>query len=353
MSTLGRKNLLFGFAIFLGLALAPISTFAQHGGGGHGGGGGGGFHGGGGGFHSGGGGGFYGGGGIHSGGSFSRGSGSAPRGSGVAGNARSGSGASAYRGDSVSGRSLGSSPTQSARAQASNIRPAINDGQWHSFGNGSTSAHSSQARGSAAVANSTLVAHNTIGSIGNGWRSFGGNTGFVSGGFRGIRGFGGYGWGRGCCWGGWGWGGWGWGGGWAFGIGWPFWGFYWGPAWGWGLWGPWAYGPYWYGPYGYGAYWYGPYGYDTAYDDYSDVWSSNPPPYRPPDARQDNSNASRDNSLQGYPARPNPDDDGLNVNYGADSLDSAQNGAWPQPSNAEAGNASPRAQPSVGVPSVI
>src|ERR1700678_2102019 len=52
------------FAVFVGLALTPISAFAQHGGGGHGGGGGGGgFHGGGGGgggFHGGGGGSFHG-----------------------------------------------------------------------------------------------------------------------------------------------------------------------------------------------------------------------------------------------------------------------------------------------------
>src|SRR6202453_2114242 len=54
------------FAVFVGLALTPISAFAQHGGGGHGGGGGGG------GFHGGGGGGdFHG----SAGGGYSRGGG--------------------------------------------------------------------------------------------------------------------------------------------------------------------------------------------------------------------------------------------------------------------------------------
>jgi hypothetical protein len=116
-------------------------------------------------------------------------------------------------------------------SRSSNIRPAVADGQWHSFGNSSASVRT--------------VSAGFVGGI---------RPGFGVG-FRG--GFGGFG----CCgFGRWGWGGWGFG----FGIGWPFWGPYW--AFGWD---PWWYNPYWYGP-----------GYD-GYADYSYDWSDNPPPYRP------------------------------------------------------------------------
>jgi hypothetical protein len=154
-------------------------------------------------------------------------------------------------GGSEAGRSLGSGGNRS-----SNIRPAINDGQWHSFGNSGSSAHTS------------LSAHNA-GSYESGFHSFGAARGIAPGFGRGVDGWrGGYGWGRG-----WGWGGgWGWGV-WGFGFGWPYWGGYWGPGWAFG-WDPWLYGPYGYGPYGYAWPTYGYPGYD--YD-----WSDDPPPYRP------------------------------------------------------------------------
>jgi hypothetical protein len=318
MTRFGVFGWLGSFVALVCFSLTPVPALAQHGGGGgsHGGGSGGGFHGGGGGggFHS-------SGGGYHEGsaGSYSRGgSGGARGGSESAGGSR-GAAAQAGRGSTGS------------RSQASNIRPAINDGQWHSFGSPATSST------------------RTVASAG--WNSFGSNratAGFAGGGFRGgfggYSGFGfrgGYGWG-----GGWGWGGLG------FGFGWPYWGFGWGPAWGY-AWNPWWYGPYSYGPYGYGG-WPGyNYGYNSVYDDYSDVWSTNPPPYRAPDASQDNSNASQGNNLQVYPARPNPTDDSGNVNNGSESLDSAQSSASPRPSYSNAPYAAPRVQPNVVVPAVI
>lgn len=166
-----------------------------------------------------------------------------------------------YRGGSIAGRSMNSGRAASSRMEASNIRPAINDGQWHSFGNSAVSA-----RG----ANSTLVARNTAfvttraGFVGAGPRFA---PGFRSVGFRG---------GFGCCWGGFGWG---------FGVGWPFWGAYWGPYWGF-AWNPWWYNPYWYGP---GYYGYGPY-YDYGYDDYGYDWSDDPPAYRAPEPSSDQGN---------------------------------------------------------------
>jgi hypothetical protein len=327
---------LVSFAAFVGLSLSPISAFAQHGGGGHGGG-----------FHGGGGGGFHAGseGGFHSsggGGEFSRGGGEY-RGGGFEGGARSLGRGGTYRGGSAeAGRSLGST-----RSESANIRPAINDGQWHSFGNSRGSARLGAGRNPGDSANSNLVAHNTVGTEG-GWRSFGsvgsvrGEASFIGGGgFRGAGfGFRG-GYGRGCCWGGLGFG---------FGIGWPYWGFGWGPAW--AFWNPWWYGPYYYGPYWYGA-WPGyNYGYDYSYDDYSDMWSTNPPPYRP-DASQDKSNTSQPDNLQVYPARPS-DDEG--ASKGTDSLDSAgsnANDAAPQPSISNAPNAIPQVQPSIVAPAVI
>jgi hypothetical protein len=133
------------------------------------------------------------------------------------------------RSGSESSRSFGSEGTRS-----SNIRPAIADGQWHSFGNRDVvrTAATSGFVGGARTAN------------------FG-----RSGNFRG--GWGGYGWGGR---GGWGWGGLG------FGFGWPYWGF---------GWDPWLYSPYWYGPWAYSYY---P---DYGLDYYGYNWSDDPPPYRP------------------------------------------------------------------------
>ncbi|MGA3105310.1 MAG: hypothetical protein ABSD53_12585 [Terriglobales bacterium] len=181
----------------------------------------------------------------------------------------------------MSGRSgaVGSGRSSGAEAdRAANIRPAIHDGQWHSFGNSGSSAHG------ASGANSNLMARSVAGREG-GFQSFGGSRGFEGGsrfqpgfGFRGGWG-GGYGWGGrgwGCC-GGWGWGGFGFG----FGFGGPYWGAYWGPAWGLG-WSPWWYDPYWYGQAAYGPYAYG------GGPGYMDNWDDNPPPYRP-DANHDGS----------------------------------------------------------------
>jgi hypothetical protein len=234
-----RKSLIT-FAAVIGLALTPNLAFAQHGGGGsHGGGGGGGSHGGGGGFHGGGGsyhgsvatpreGGAYG---ERSNGGYSR-SGS-PAGRSVGSSAmrpgeRGSSAGLTNRGSS----NLRSSNLRSANSGSANIRSAINDGQWHSFGNNTvTSAH-------------FVPAFNRGG---NGWRG------------------GGWGWGRGV---GLGYGLWG------FGFGYPYWGAYWGPF---------ALNPWWYYPYGYDPYWYSPWPAYNYYPDDSYNWSNNPPPYRPSD----------------------------------------------------------------------
>jgi hypothetical protein len=172
-------------------------------------------------------------------------------------------------------------------SHSANIRPAINDGQWHSFGSAS------------GVAGGT----------------FRGTPGFG----RGYGWGGGYGWGRGwgCC-GSWGWGGWG------FGFGWPY--------WGWGLaWNPWWYNPYWYAPWP-ASYYYPYYGYD---------WSDNPPPYRPDSASDDDSNAS-------YPGTPGTDDGNFNLDPGArlSNSDSVQNGQTPQPETAP-NRPAPAVQPQV------
>jgi len=148
----------------------------------------------------------------------------------------------------------------SSGSRSSNVRPAINDGQWHSFGNAASSG-----RNSGALAHSSLSARNA-GISDGGWHSFGPTRGAFGGagfGFRGgaWRGGGpGFGWRGGCCWDGWGWG---------FGFGWPFWSAYWGPGWAFG-WDPWWYSPYWYAPLAY-----------SYYPDYSLNWEDNPPPYRP------------------------------------------------------------------------
>ena len=246
---------LFGFIALIGLSLAPIPAFAQRGGGGGG-------HSGGGSHGSSGGGGFHGGtssGGFHGG---APGGAGAPHGSAGAPRGGYGAGHSPGTGGAAgAGRGIGSSRSMSSEshshAGSSNIRPAINDGQWHSFGNAGNSTRAASAR----PANS-LVARST--GFSGGRRSFGGEPRFgVGGGFRG--GWGG-GWRGGCCWGG----GFGFGFGWGYGWGWP----YWGPAWAFG-WDPFWYPPYWYSPYGYGA----GYGYysDSSYN--SDA-SYNTPPYR-------------------------------------------------------------------------
>jgi hypothetical protein len=279
------RGSLIAFTALLGLALTPGLAFAQHGGGGgHSGGGGGGFHGG---------GGSYGGGGFH-GGSYG--------GSGVRGNeggfhGNEGGSRGGYEGGSRGGYSRGGG-TEAGRSlssegsRSSNLRPAINDGQWHSFGNAgaghaSAATSASGTHASTSGANSNLMAHNA-GTTGGAWHSFAGSrseAGFVGGSRGGVSefnhgygygwhgGYGGYyGWhgGWGCC--GWGWGGLGFGWGfWGFGFGWPYWGWggFWGPAWA-------AWNPYWYNPY-----WYPPLAYSYGYPDYSLDWSNNPPPYRP------------------------------------------------------------------------
>jgi hypothetical protein len=296
MSRFSLLRFLIAFAVFAGLALIPNSASAQRGGG-HGGGGGG--------FHGGGGGGSHGAGGFERGGGLERGGGGGFerggagefRGRGFEGGARSYGGGSYSRGGVEAGRSPGSSRTES------NLRPAIRDGQWHSFGNSAgsergsrssagTSTRSSEARNSGGLANSSLSARNTAISDGA-WHSFGrssvglsrGETGFVGGASRAAHGFG---------WGGNGWrGGWGrgygWGGLWGGGFGWPFWGGYWGPGWGFG-WDPWWYGPYWYAPSP--AY----YSYYPGYGPYSFDWSDNPPPYRPEAAADRDSQGSDRNT---------------------------------------------------------
>jgi hypothetical protein len=253
MTKLSLLRFTLGFAAFISLALTPIPVLAQHGG-----------HGGGGGFHGGGGGGgFHGTGGV---GGFSRaGGGESHGGSSYGGGARSSGGEGGYRGGSEAGRS--------AENHSSSFRPAINDGQWHSFGNSSSSARLSEGRNSGRSPGSNLMARN-VGSSDGAWHSFGSvggsglRGGFVGGPSRVAPGFGwhggyGYGWGRGwgCC---------------GWGFGWPYWGFYWGPSW--ALWNPWWYSPYWYGPWPGYAY----------YPDYSYDWLDNPPPYRPTDPSADN-----------------------------------------------------------------
>jgi hypothetical protein len=170
-------------------------------------------------------------------------------------------------------------------SHASNLPAAVNDGQWHSFGNSARA--SAGTVGAAHVSTpltSNLVARNA--SLAGGGHSLAtprtsaafvnGSAGFHSFRFRGAGFRGGWGFRGGCCWGG----------GWAFGIGWPYWGFYWGPGWGY------AWDPWWYGPYGYNA-WPG-YSY-YSYPDYGDDWSDNPPPYQP-DVYQDNGGGTNGNN---------------------------------------------------------
>jgi hypothetical protein len=234
-------------AASVGLALTPNVALAQHGGGGgHSGGGGGGSHAGGGGsFHS-------------SGGSYHGSAGGSREGGSYGAHSYSG-GSYGRGGSSGASRGLGSSAMRSSARNSfdrgtENIRPAVNDGQWHSFGN-------------AGSANSTLMARNS-GISNAGGRAFAS----TSGGARLAPSFNraGFGW-RG-----------GWGGGWGccragFGWGWGFWGF----GFGWPYWGPYAWAP-WYYPY-YDPYWYSPWPAYNAYPDDSYNWSNDPPPYRPSD----------------------------------------------------------------------
>jgi hypothetical protein len=198
---------------------------------------------------------------------------------------RTGGGMAGRTGAAGAGRSSGSMAGRSSADRASadrslNIRAAVADGQWHSFGGSSASVRSASA-------------------------------GFVGGvrpgaglGFRG--GFGGFG----CC---------GFGrGGWGFGFGGPFWGPYWAFAWD-----PWWYNPYWYGT---GAYYsYQGYGSDYGYD-----WSDDPPPYRPgaytPDANL-SPNYHLNSSLSDGP-EVNVDPS-VDPSYDAGLSDSAVNGWVP------------------------
>lgn len=154
-------------------------------------------------------------------------------------------GGSAARGSALGGRSYGSGAARGSAPSGrisserdASIRPAINDGQWHSFSPSRTSA--------ATVTPSATPGFNR----------------FVGGWGRGGWGRGGWG---GCCWGGWGWGGWG------FGFGNPYWGAYWGPAWAFG-WYPGWYQPFWYWP---------P---DNYYNSYYGYDFSSEPPYAPDDS---------------------------------------------------------------------
>src|ERR1700678_1634780 len=112
-----------------------------------------------------------------------------------------------------------SSADRAGAYPAAKIRPAVHDGQWHSFAGSGGSGRSGEGRGSG------TVARNTAGSEA-GFRSFGSTNGAFRGG-PGFAGRGYYGWGGGVWWGGgFGWGrGWGWG----FGIGWACCGVCWDP----------------------------------------------------------------------------------------------------------------------------
>src|SRR5437879_4403504 len=127
-----------------------------------------------------------------------------------------------YQGSGMgASRSAGSSGDRSSSERSSSVRAAINDGQWHSFGNAGGSAHSSAGRNSGGPANnSSLSAHNA-GSADGRWHSFGPSSGasqrgrvvsdfvplrgsFGRGGDVWRGGWRGHGWERGWSWGGWG-----------------------------------------------------------------------------------------------------------------------------------------------------
>lgn len=272
--------------------------------------------------------------------------------------------------------------------QSSNFHSAINDGNWHSFGNSRSAAASSFAarngvssaggwrsfgpspgassagavssrsggstfRSGSVVGsnfnrstigsfrmnsrfetNTSLLGVSRFGSFGNfGGRSFFGNRGFSSGlGWHGNSFFcrrPGFGWGGRFFGGGIGWGGWG------FGFGWPYWGGYGGPYWSLG-WDPWWYNPYWYAPY-----WYSPwpaygYGANYNYNGYDDPLSYNSDASPEPD------------SQASYLSTPSLNRDTLQLNLasGADQGDAGadRNDQTPQPEAAPNG-AAPSAQP--------
>ena len=260
MAKFSLRRFILVLCASVGLVLTSNSAFAQHGGG----------HGGGGGSH--GGGGFHSGGGSY-GGARSSGEGSSQRG----GYGRESAGRSEGRSEEMGGRSYRGSETgrgsglsgnHSSNVRASNVRAAINDGQWHSFGSSGNSARTS------------LSARN-IGGEAGGWHSFGG-TGFAGVGFHGYPG---YGWRGGCC--GFGWGGFGFG----YGLG------VWDSAWD--------------GLIGAGVrgttltgmtlllIWYPPLAYPD-YDNYS--WDDSAPPYRP-DLSNDN-DQNRDSATSSLNASP-------------------------------------------------
>jgi hypothetical protein len=237
----------------------------------------------------------------------------------------------------ASGRNSGSFGNRS-----SNFRSAVNDGQWHSFGNAGGSARFSGGRTPGNFASSGFSSRNGA-RMDGGWHSFGasraGNSSFAGsrvgrstfgsfsnarfasntrafGGsrfnsFSGFQGFGNRGFGSGLGWRGNGWRGngfgfgrpfYGWGGGffgagfgWGFGVGWP----YWGPGWAFG-WDPWLYNPYIYSPWP-------SYNY---YQSYPDTGYNNAPSYDPNPSYDDASRAD-------YSITPTMDPAALHFNINA------------------------------------
>jgi hypothetical protein len=294
-----------------------------------------------------------------------------------------------------SGRNLGSSGNHS-----SNFHSAINDGQWHSFGNAGSSARSSGGRNPGNFAASGVSAHNGGGS-GSGWHSFGpsraasgggrtspsepirggagfggshfggstlGNSSFAGshfgrstfgsfsnarfgsnthlfGGshfnsFGGFHGFGNRGFGSGLGWRGNGFGGFR-----RYGYGWG--GGFFGTGFGWGGWGfgvGWPYwGSYWgpgwalgWDPWWYNPYWYAPWPSYNYYRDYPDRVYNNPPPYNPDASYDYDSRAS-------YLITPSLDPEALHFNFkggaGLGDSGSDQNSQPPQPEAAPDGPA--------------
>jgi hypothetical protein len=157
----------------------------------------------------------------------------------------------------------------------SNVRPAINDGQWHSFGSSGNRLSGASPRVAASLVGRASGIAPGFAWRGNGWRG----------------GWPAFGWGRG-----WGWG-------WGFGFGWPWWGG------SWGLWNPWWYDPFWYAPSP--AYSYYP---DYSWEDDSYDTSSDPP-YRDnqhakPNAgtKQEDGGAVQNGQPQGAPDSAAPAD---------------------------------------------
>jgi hypothetical protein len=106
-----------------------------------------------------------GGGSFHGGGGSYRGSAGGSREGGSYGERSYGGGGYGRSGRSEAGRNPGSSAMRSSERSSfdrgtENIRPAINDSQWHSFGNAASSARSNEGRSAAGSGSSTLVARN-------------------------------------------------------------------------------------------------------------------------------------------------------------------------------------------------